>query len=302
MKRHYIAALLAITGLASCEKEITVNVPEYTPLLVVNSDTEVGDTMRVSVGKSISILKFKNGQDLSVRDAQVLLLKSGKIVDTMKYDAMLNDYNSKTIAEDGGMYEVRVNAPGYKEASASTIVPSFVKIESIQRIAKARLDMDGMPQDELRITFKDPASAGDFYILSFTKDNTSGDTSMFYSSCINTVDASIESVSNEQIDQNTCLNGNAIFIRDALFNGTTKELRVFINSAYLEPYSYGGTVYRVIAALQHVTEDYFKFRKSYQFAIENGDNPFSEPTNVFTNVKNGYGVFSVLSYDAAEVK
>lgn len=302
MKRHYIAALLATVALASCEKEITVKVPEYTPLLVVNSDTEVGDTMRVSIGMSISILKFKKGQDLSVRDAQVLLLKSGKVIDTMKYDATLNNYNSKTIAEDGGRYEVKVNAPGYQEASAATVVPSFVKIENIQRIPKARLDVDGLPQDELRITFKDPATLGDYYILSFTKDNTSGDTTMYYSSCINTVDASIESVSNEQIDQNTCLNGNAIFIRDALFNGTTKELRVFINSTYLEPYNNGGVVYRVIAALQHVTEDYFKYRKTYQFATENGDNPFAEPTNIHTNVKNGYGVFSVLSYDAAEVK
>ncbi len=302
MKRHYIAALLATVALTSCEKEITVKVPEYTPLLVVNSDTEVGDTMRVSVGKSISILKYKKGQDLSVKDAQVLLLKSGKVVDTMRYDANINSYNSRTIAEDGGKYEVKVNAPGYQEASSSTVVPSFVKIESMQRIQKVRLDADGLPQDELRITFKDPVSLGDYYILSFTKDNISGDTTMYYSSCINTVDASIESVSNEQIDQNTCLNGNAIFIRDALFNGTTKELRVFVNSTYAEPYNSGGVIYRVVVALQHVTEDYFKYRKTYQFATENGDNPFSEPTNIHTNVKNGYGVFSVLSYDAVEVK
>jgi len=302
MKRvNNIIALFAVAALASCEKEITVKTPEYTPLLVVNSNTEVGDTMQVTIGRSVGILKFKNGQDLSVKDARVLLYKGSAVVDTMKYDALNNVYNSKTIAEDGQQYSVKVNASGYQEANASTKVPSFVKIESVQRIQKVRLNADGMPQDELRITFSDPVTAGDYYILSLAKAGSEFDT-IGYSSCVNTIDASIESISNEQIDQNTCLSGEAVFIRDALFNGKTKELRLFVNSDYLEPYTYGGRIFRVSLALQHVTEDYFKFKKTYMFASENEGNPFSEPTNVFTNVKNGYGVFSVLSYDAIEVK
>lgn len=301
MKHIRIVTAFATLALASCEKEITVKVPEYTPLLVVNSNTEVGDTMRVTIGKSVSILKFKNGQDLSVKDARVLLYKGSSVVDTMKFDALSSTYSSNTIAEDGQQYSVKVNASGYQEANASTKVPSFVKIENVQRIKNARLDADGMPQDELRITFSDPSAAGDFYILGLAKAGSEYD-SFGYSSCVNTIDASIESISNEQIDQNTCLRGEAIFIRDALFNGKTKELRLFVNSSYLDPYTYGGRIFRVTIALQHVTEDYFKFKKTYMFASENEGNPFAEPTNVYTNVKNGHGVFSVLSYDAVEVK
>lgn len=297
---RYIGILFVAAVFTSCEKEITVKVPEYKSSLVLNSSTEVGDTITVSVGKSMSILKYKKGQNLDVTDAKVVLLKDGTVADTLKYNAFEGQYVSSTVADAGSKYSVKVTAPSYPEATATTTVPSFVPIAKIQRISKTKIDMDGQQQDEIRLTFDDPQTMGDYYIISFEWEGNGSDSS-YNETCINTTDASVESIYNENIDQNTCLSSKGIFFRDALFNGTRKEMRLFVNSHLLEPYAIGGVNTKVRIVLQHVTEDYFKFQKSYQFASENSDNPFSEPTNVYTNVKNGYGLFSVQSYDIADI-
>jgi hypothetical protein len=99
------------------------------------------------------------------------------------------------------------------------------------------------------------------------------------------------------------LSSDAIFFRDALFNGTSKELHLFISSEYLLPVvgRNGDTLYPSVE-LYHVPEAYFRYLKSYQFASENNGNPFAEPTNVYSNVKNGYGIFSIISADYKELK
>ncbi|OSZ78682.1 hypothetical protein CAP35_10655 [Chitinophagaceae bacterium IBVUCB1] len=303
MKRYYNIGFIAILALASCQKEITVNVPEYKEKLVINSNTIVGDPFSISVGKSIGILKYNALQDLYVRNASVVLYKGNVPADTMRYDNTVGKYVSDIIAEEGQSYNVKVNAAGYSEISASTIVPADVPIAGIQRIRDVRLDIEGQKLDEIRITFNDPPAKGDYYILSITKSSsdTMNGISRSYS-CVYTADASIESVYDETIDQNTCLNGDALFMRDALFNGTTKELRLYVNGSFLEPTIMFGQEVRATLVLMHVTEDFFKFRKTYQFALDNEGNPFAEPTNVHTNVKNGYGTFSVMSYDEVEIK
>jgi hypothetical protein len=165
------------------------------------------------------------------------------------------------------------------------------------------LDIDGNQQDEIRIIFNDPPATGDFYILSISKQ-ANLDTSFYSSSigCVNTTDESVESIYDESIDQNTCLSGDAIFFRDALFNGTKKELRLFVPTGYVYPGTVNGDPVYAQVQLLHVTEDYFRFSKSYRFASDNRGNPFAEPVNVYTNVQNGYGVFSIMSADVKDVK
>jgi hypothetical protein len=301
---HKYIGLIAISiTLASCEKEIVVDVPVYQPKLVLSSYSVAGDTVYVAVGKSIGILDYKYGKDLEINNAALILKADGMPDDVLEYDPMIRAYRSHSIAQTGKSYTLTATAPGYTEATAVTTVPSIVTIDSIRRIPNAKLDIDGNQQDELRIIFKDPPTAGDFYILSIS--SLLGVDTNFHSNgigCVNTTDASIESIYDESIDQNTCLQGDAIFFRDMLFNGTTKELRLFVPSGAISPSTmFGDTVYAQVQLL-HVTESYFRFNKSYRFASDNRGNPFAEPTNVYTNVNNGYGVFSMMSVDLKEVK
>jgi hypothetical protein len=113
----------------------------------------------------------------------------------------------------------------------------------------------------------------------------------------------VESISSEDIGQNTCMDSEGIFLRDDLFDGTNKELSLFVNTMYTQKrvFPNGEVVYPEIT-LYHVSEAYFKYMKSYMFANMNNGNPFAEPTNVYTNVTNGFGIFSIQSIDIREIK
>jgi len=47
--------------------------------------------------------------------------------------------------------------------------------------------------------------------------------------------------------------------------------------------------------LRTVTEDYYIYNKSLSQLAESNQNPFTLPTTTFTNISNGYGLFSAYS-------
>jgi hypothetical protein len=80
------------------------------------------------------------------------------------------------------------------------------------------------------------------------------------------------------------------------FNGKQKQVRFYVNSydmqVIIDP---SGQVHKPVIRVSRITEAYFKFVKSYNVYYNSSDNPFAEPSNVYTNVKNGYGVFATFT-------
>lgn len=303
MKIRIIAFAAGIIMFSSCEKEVIIDVPEHKPRLVVNSEV-LDDTIAISVGKSIDVLKHKYGTDLYLKNAIVMLETTGKAAEQLKYDESAGYYKATTAVQPGVEYKIRVSATGFEDASAVTKSPQPVAIKSVQRIKDVRLDMSGMKQDEIRLTFEDDATQDNYYIvrvnIGYMPDSFSN---YVGTTCVNTTDPSVESIYDETIDQNTCIESDGIFLRDDLFIGKTKELRLYITSDMLNPAQIPGVgeVYATIELL-HVTEEYFKYLKSFRYASINSGNPFAEPTNVYTNITNGYGIFSVIQSDVAEIR
>lgn len=293
--KQYIAILFILCGTASCEKTITVKLPEEKNKIVINSHSYTGDTIKISVSKSEPILKYRFNKELSIKNAQVILYENGLAVDTLLYDAS-GRYISHTIAETGKLYSIKVNAPGFDEATAETMAPAIVSINSVQRNFRTRVNENGEEQDEIKIEFDDPIAAEDHYIIKIDAFNDSF--GMYV--CVNTTDASVEDIYNEGIDQNTCISSTGIFMRDILFNGNKKELRLYMLSNLLAFDSSSATLPKV--QLLHVTKEHFKYEKSYQYGTENFGNPFAEPVNIYTNVKNGYGMFSIISVDKKDLR
>src|ERR1043165_1275043 len=63
-KIAFIAAIASLSLFASCEKDISINVPPYQSKLTVFSASNIGEPIVVSVGKSLSIADRKNNPDL----------------------------------------------------------------------------------------------------------------------------------------------------------------------------------------------------------------------------------------------
>lgn len=306
MQRHsrYYYILLLAVFFASCEKEIQVKVSPFQPKLSIIGTSLIGDSISVTVGKAISVSDHKTNPYLMVKDATVKIYADGTFKGDMVYDDQIGSYKSSVVAEAGKRYSIKAVAPSFPEASSDIVAPTEVKISSVTLRTKARIDADKNEQDELTILFNDPPSNGDYYILRIDApaDTSGGGYTKYGGFCVNTIDGSVETEANESIDITTCIESQHIFMRDELFNGTQKQLKFYIGSNFMKPMDfYGDTLYPTVS-LFHVTEAYFKFEKSRRVASYSNGDPFSEPANVYTNITNGYGIFTVLGVDVREIK
>jgi hypothetical protein len=285
---------------ASCEKVIKVNLPALKPQLVISSISEVGGPIMVSVSRSASLAERSGNPDLFVTNAAISLYTNGIFTETLIYDSLFG-YISKTYTEPGKQYKIKVTAPTYQDAEAIADAPSMISIGNVTLIPNARKTSDGNDQDEVILTFTDPPAANDYYIVKLTPQHDSLGLSGL-SFCINSADASIETISNDVVTSNTCLDNQAIFLRDALFNGRQKELKLYAESYGLGPQFNGVDTQYASIELWHVPEAYFRYLKSYKLARDVNGDPFSEPVNVYTNFTGGLGVFSIVSRDGRLVK
>lgn len=306
--KKLIYILPVLIWLASCEKEISVKVPEYTPRLVVNCSGEVNEPIWVSVSKSIGVLNYNGLQNLEVTNATVKLFVNGNYVETLEQnpDSLgLSHFFSKTIVQQGNEYRIVISAPGFTDAEATSSVTPFVPF-SVERIRNVRITQYGNMQDEIRISFTDAPARDNHYMLQlwesyeFDTSTSQGPYPRYYGGgCINSSDPSIESLGDFSFEENECLYAKEIFISDELFNGRTKELKLYVDTTWGFSHrdSMTGQVFYGKIRLYNLSDAYYKYLKTYNYASNNSGNPFAEPINVYTNIVNGYGIFSLSNFD-----
>jgi hypothetical protein len=256
----------------------------------------------------MGVTSYKSSADLNISNATVLLTEDGAAVQALTYDPMTQRYNSSVVAKVGKTYSVKASVSGFTDAEASATVPSAVKIESVKVLPNARTT-NYEQQDELIITLTDPPAAGDYYMIKINVYPMQGgpDSNMgghySYSECVYSPDPSVESISNDEIDQNTCHSTHGVFFRDELFNGRIKELKLYVRAGLSQSFVVNGAdTLRPTIQLYHMPEAYFRYMKTAQFSMQNEGNPFAEPVSVYSNVKNGYGIFSIVSMDEKDIK
>lgn len=288
---------------ASCEKTVKLNIPPYTPTLVLNCIPYAGEYINASVGYSESIANHVGvSKDLSLDGATVLLYTNGVLTDTLVYDTMEYRYKSTTVAEVGKTYELRVSAPTYTAISASSNTPQAVLIDSALLTRNVRKDPDGNMQDMITLKFNEPATANDYYILRIKTAGSVLQGQYMERFCVYTADANVETANNDFADLNECIDNDGLYLRDDLINGQRKELKLYLSSGLTQGVEHlSDTVYYFVE-LSHVTEQGFKYERSYRTARDSNGDPFAEPSNVYSNVKNGHGIFHIVNTSVALVK
>ncbi len=303
MKKIFPFLLIAIVIFSACEKNVTVNIPQRDPRLVINGWMEKNKNIEVMVGKSRNVLQPINssGNNLEnyvVKNAVPVVYENNIAIDTLIYQPSQYKYIStrnKTIRQ-GYDYTIKVNASGFSQAESFTLVPSQSEIAEMKRVKNARTNSNGETEDEVTIKLNDPVETN-FYLIqiySSSYGSTSGQT--IY--CVNTTDKDIEPIGEnaDPLSTDNCYDGGRLIMKDVNFNGRQKQLRFYINSYELMDHrGSNGMIYRPYVKVYRITEDYFKFVKSYSVYYNSSDNPFAEPANVFSNVKNGFGSFSAYT-------
>lgn len=303
MKNKFLILIASLMVLAACEKNVKVDIPQRDPRLVINGWLEKGAPIELTIGKSRNVLQPVDQwgsyiEAYVVKNAIPVVYENQVAIDTLIYQPSTYTYISprnKSIRE-GFTYTVKVNAPGFAEAEATTTVPSQSVIAGITRTKEARTTSDGQKQDEIQIRLDDPAESNFYLIQFFSAPYSSGPGYEIY--CVSTTDKDIEPIGDnaDPFSTDNCYDGGSLLMKDVNFNGRQKQLRFYIDSYELyEHTDASGAVLKPYVKVHRITEDYFKFVKSYHVYYNSSDNPFAEPSNVFSNVKNGYGSFSAYT-------
>jgi hypothetical protein len=301
MKKIILLELITIVILSACEKVVTVNVPKKEPRLVISAWLNKNKAMEVRVSKSLHILETtpnlgpQGPEEFMVKDAKPVIYENNISIDTLVYNQQELTYKSPRNVKirDGYTYSIKVTAPGYKEVTAQTIVPVQSTIAGLSRVKHARKNSDGEELDDVTIKLDDPPGTNYYLIRLFTASYNSMNPE-YPINCVSSTDKDLEAVSEDgdPLGDN-CLDGNSLLMRDVNFDGRQKQVKISVESSMLKELTFQNRPpSRPYVKVYQVTEDYFKYIKS-QSAYENSsDNPFAEPINVYTNIANGYGIFS----------
>jgi Domain of unknown function (DUF4249) len=297
MKKIIVIASIVIAGI-SCEKTVVVNVPIAPSKLVVNGIVQANNIFTINVSKSEAVLSSNTATSFKVSNAFVQLYENGILKDTFLYNSVNNNYTVKngTVPLVGRTYKLTAALSGYTTVDAETSTPSNITIQSISRVPNARTDANGGTQDEVKIKFVDNGNETNYYLFKVKRPVNFTGSQLEYQSifCIKSNDVDIDRTSNnDPTDVNSCID-REFLMTDKNFNGNAKTITLFIDSYNLAVFTnpQNQKKYKPIVEINNISKNYYNYRRSIQTYRDNEDNPFSEPVLVYSNVNNGYGIFS----------
>lgn len=320
---YYLICLLAILPFfASCEKEIKFKGEQKAPLLVMNGYLTPDSVVNVHLTKSRFILDTTPDFD-EVKDATVELYVNGALKERLQYVSGGN-YRGNYYPHPNDEITVKASAPGMNAVEATTRIPNdpdFVLTKSDVTYSEEDSKYftteykDRVQHINYEVTLKDKAEEENFYFVK-----------IYHISCYEpdvkiVVNANLKEIMSQYItngdisvgdlmDINSDENDNRLrnIFADTFVNG--KELTLLFKRKdviglykyYKEkPYSsrYSGEdEYQF--TLSSMSKELYQYIISADKAYYAGDNPFSEPVQVKSNVKNGLGILG--SYTSKAIK
>lgn len=329
-----LSAVLLLLSLLSCDEDrfspiVEIDIPPHTPRLVIRADWSAGsDSLAVFVSKSRGVLdktptnfnqtySYWNGRDTirnvneyydTVANAKVELLRNGQLLGTIPYFNKGYHYAKGLLKLDtisGTTYTIRVSAPNFETVEASQIIQNKFNIlrggyRANGAVASDPFDPFSSPEkgDELTIELQDNGNDENYYTLESLNSNRWGGNYVFISR---------DSAGKTYTAQNYLRNIDPVmedaFLPDRTFNGKNYVWRFWLQPDTYFYYSNGNrfksklkTGDKIQMRIRSSSKDYVLFVKTLDLAYNAQDNPFfTEPVILHSNVKKGYGIFTIGS-------
>ena len=299
----YLILVTCCFLLYACQKEVKIDMPTYSPKLVVNCFFNPDSTWKVNLSSSVPI--SGNDQPSYISNATVELYEDNVLISTLSYADSNYVNNQKPLLNK--LYTLKVSAPGFESVECSdkllsTTTTFTAKLDTIQRYItiKNLAFSENIPVSPLKIGIKDEATVENFYEFRgiYTNDQITPvrTTNVIFHS----LSPGLESFSRYQ---------RLVLFRDLLFNGKENDLMLYLDNqqtffmTYLPSGDIGVLWWKInnlYFEMKQVSEQYFLYQKTFLQQKYNRENPFAEPTKVYTNVKNGLGIFA--GYQSYKVK
>ncbi len=268
-----ITSLLTILSFTACEdliKPINFKTYEEIPKLVVHGFISIKDGVLLQVDKTVNT--DKQNLDNTVKNISALLVINSDSSITLEKQSENFFISPKDFkAQYHTLYKIRVQAPGFETVeSNSQEIPALVNLDSVHIDT---IETFGTAYEY----FKDNALTEDYYETNYLTFHQ-GDTLKNFKTLSN------EYFSPFDIYSDYASNGLNYVISQQLNFPQWQDSLVFEFRLY------------------HLAPDLAKFIKSnndYDFTKQ--DLFFDQQSPIYSNIKNGYGIFSAYSYDTLKV-
>lgn len=309
-----------VTGfvtLPSCTRDIDIDLPEPEKKIVVNGVLTAGEIPLIFVSRNAGL--NADSQVQYINTAKFILTEQGGWADTMVYDIALGYdglyfSNTSKHIQAGKKYDIIVEADGMKTVYATTEVPQTITFNATDlKRNKTTSDVNSalIYYDEFNLQFTDNGATNDYYLLTtevidtFEYVDEFGNTIIQvvdpYNACLRTTDVQITQSSD--ID----FGGSSIFLcdqrvmfTDKFFNGQSIDALIQIRTDKNTTGQLYQPTYKVY--LSKITESYYHYITTLNLYNQTGNNPFSEPVQVYSNVTNGLGIFAAKTVEVRVLK
>ncbi len=291
---------------------LEIELPEHTPKLVPYAFLTSDSTVEVVVKHSLGALEegFQK-----IDSATITLYKNDEVLaDNFQFitSSHYNEYGFYTtaplsLAEAGVHYKLEVAADGFETVTAECTTVKKVPIKEVTYEVGAGIGEEGEMVDKVNLTFKDPQGEENYYIFtcelgdySYYVDPLTGDTTYYstYSNNLQSIDPRAETYYLSFVFGQTDLRSSITIINDKDFDG--QEIKInFTNYSGLTKEDTGKIVH---ARLYTIPKDMYYFVQSAGQYEKAQEAIFPEPVAIYSNVKNGYGIFSIYQVDTKEIE
>lgn len=274
---HIIAGFVALAGclfISGCEQELDISEISTDNLLVLNSIINNMENPQVKLSNSVPVDGSKLPQ--YIQNGFVMLENENGKKDTLKYDFVQECYTANVAILPGKKYWIYARTSKLGNVSASTTMPGGSNGASATWKDSTSFDSFGFPQGTITLKINDNGAERNFYKVSL----------YFW----NTTSAKWEVL--EAVYRDEIINQNgyktpegALVFSDNKFNGTQKSVD------FETPFGFTSQTPKFKVEVENLNQDAYNYFNSIRL-YKNGSGALQEQTPIYSNIKNGIGIFA----------
>jgi hypothetical protein len=309
--KYFVLLLLLLIHFTACQND-KLYIPDTGRKIVINGLITTDSLLNLRISKSAYYNALNSLELLDLDSAGVYFYQDNSCIDSLHlvshkpYMGNLyypSNYRSKSIFPvTGKEYKVIVKAPGYPDATSTTVVPDLVQINKLDT---SMLLVGPDPYHPYlknvlflcNINFSDPGDETNYYMVEVGRNyhlNQIPPPIRFY-----TQDPIVEEILGNESNE-----PYAIAFTDKVINGQNYNLKISIYKDDFRTPSIDDEVgingisdssdHRnvIYFNLYSITEDYYRYIQTFNLYKKNYGNPLTEPVMIYSNITGGYGIFA----------
>lgn len=282
--------LLLIGGsfLISCEKELKYDKSIMDPKLVVQGILEIDSPFVIYLERTYSFTE--NNPNTAITGGAVITVTNVNTGQTFTQSVPVdsNRYEFPFNTAANTEYQITVTHPDYPTVTATTRTTNVVPLISVDTATIT----NGYPLMEATLKWQDPPGQNYYMVRVFA--TVTDEFGYVFQSSGGAYSTDPVVASNSTDDPLSGQNWVSYFLfSDEQFENSLKSFKIVSNHPF---YNWTNPPYEVTAKYHLISINYdtYLYYKS-RLIQENSDPMFAEPSKIFTNVTNGYGIFGSVS-------